>query len=437
MYGEKELADEALRRVLGSLYPNGDHLLSSFLYGEPGAPHWQRRLGAEVFAQQDRYIDALLFIRKRGAPFLRDIAVGELRGMVTHFVTEHYAWITGGHVFLHPGVSLAQQMPTQGWEALSSAWLRSQLFKPVNEVTLYPLTIVRVADCFQSSHFALCTAGDLPASLDVFGVRPPSLLPAQLPPFDGTRAQSMPVSDWLCVSAPVPLIARKRVRAILGALALAVIRRERYLQTGRDVQAGYCAISREKFTYGDDVQPVTPRMPSNINITKADHAWLDGLVALFDSSGLHEKSQLRALEYFYRAWFDDPRERFPTLCMALDSLVVTQHEFTKAAVRFVRSTVDEPLDENRLRLLLRLRGAVVHGAAPDVYESEHYDAYYATYGEDPICDLELVVARCLRRSIFGDRFTVQPDPHAAIVKKQQELGRLPRVLRGKSILGDD
>jgi hypothetical protein len=123
--------------------------------------------------------------------------------------------------------------------------------------------------------------------------------------------------------------------------------------------------------------------------------------------------------------------------MELDSLVVTQHEITKAAVLFVSKTLDEPLDENRLRLLLRLRGAVVHGAAPDVYESEHYDAYYATYGEDPICDLELVVARCLRRSIFGDRFTVQPDPHAAIVKKQQELGRLPRVLRGKSILGDD
>lgn len=247
----------------------------------------------------------------------------------------------------------------------------------------------------------------------------------------------MPVSDWLCVSAPDPLIARKRVRVILGALALAVIRRERYLQTGRIVQAGYCTISQEKFTYGAGGQPATPSMPSDINIVKADHTWLDDLVALLGSSDLHEKSQLRALEYFYRAWFDDPRERFPTLCMALDSLVATQHDFTRATVRYVRSTVDEPIDEERLRLLMRLRGAVVHGAAPDVYESEHYDAYYATYGENPICDLELVVARCLRRGIFGDRFTVQPDPHAAIVKQQQELGRLPRVLRGKSILEDD
>lgn len=435
--GERELADEALRRVLGSLYPNGDQLLSSFLYGEPGSPHWQRRLGAEIFVQQDRYIDALLFIRKHGAPFLRDIAVGELWGMVTGFVTEHYAWITGGQVFLDPGVSLGQHMPMQGWAALSSAWLRSRLFKPANELTLYPLTIVRVAGCFKSSQFALCAAGDLPAALDVFGVRPLSLLPAQFPPFDGTGSHCIPVSDWLCVSAADPLIARKRVRAILGALALAVIRRERYLQTGRIIQAGSCTISEDKFTYGSGGQPVTPRMPSNITITNADHAWLDCLVALLDSTGLREKSQLRALEYFYRAWFDDPRERFPTLCMALDSLVATQHDFTKAAVRFVRSTVDEPIDEDRLRLLLRLRGAVVHGAAPDVYESEHYDAYYATYGENPICDLELVVARCLRRGIFADRFTVQPDPHAAIVKQQQELGRLPRVLRGKSILEDD
>lgn len=437
MHGGKELAEEALRRVLGSLYPNGDQRLSSFLYGEPGAPHWQRRLGAEIFVQQGRYIEALLFIRKHGAPFLRDIAVGELWGMVTSFVTEHYAWITGGYPFLRLGVSLAQQVPTERWEALSSALLHSQLFRPANEVTLYPLTIVRVAHCFQSPHFALCTAGDLAASLDVLGVRPPSLLSAQFPPFDETSARPMPVSDWLSVSAPVPLIARKRARAILGALALAVIRRERYLQTGRFVQAGYCTVSQETFTYGDGGRPVTPRMPSNINITEADHAWLDRLVTLLDSSGLHEKSQLRALEYFYRAWFDDPRERFPTLCMALDSLVATQHDFTRATVRFVQSTVDEPIDEARLRLLMRLRGAVVHGAAPDVYESEHYDAYYANYGESPISDLELVVARCLRRNIFGDRFAVQPDPHAAIVKQQQELGRLPRVLRGNSILEDD
>ena len=86
---------------------------------------------------------------------------------------------------------------------------------------------------------------------------------------------------------------------------------------------------------------------------------------------------------------------------------------------------------------MKLRGAVVHGAAPDVYESEYYDAYYAAYGEDPICDLELVVARCLRLNIFGDKFFVHPDPHAAIVKQQQELGRLPRNLRGKTIIDDD
>lgn len=356
MHGEKELADVALRRILESLYPAGDQLLSSFMYGEPGAPHWQRRFGAEIFVRQDRYIDALVFIRKHGAPFLRDVAIGTVWGMVTNFVTEHYAWIAGGRLFLQPEASLARQLSQQGWDALSSALLHSQLFKPTSEVTLYPLTIVRVVDSFQSSHFALCTAGDLPASLDVFGIRLPSLLPAQFPPFDDMKAQAAPVSDWLCVGAPIPAVASKRMRAILGALALAVIRRERYLQTGRIIQAGFCMISQEKFTCGFGGQPVTPRMPSSINITKADDAWLSNLVALIDSSGLREKSQLRALEYFYRAWFDDPRERFPTLCMALDSLVATQFDFTKAAVRFVKSTVGESIDEGRLRLLMKLRG---------------------------------------------------------------------------------
>jgi len=178
-------------------------------------------------------------------------------------------------------------------------------------------------------------------------------------------------------------------------------------------------------------------MPSDIHITRADHPWLQVLNTLFDSPEHSQRNRVRALEYFHRAWFDDPRERFPTMCMALDSLIAAKTRHTDAAVKFIRDTVTQPIDEDRLRLLLKLRGAVVHGAAPDVYESEHYEMYYSRYGEDPISDLDLVVAACLRQSVFGGQLQPHPDPHADLVRQRQALGSLPRDMRGRSIIVDD
>lgn len=363
--------------------------------------------------------------------------MGSLWSMITEFVTEHYAYISEGRLVLSPGVPLAQQISPQGLATLSNALLHSALFNPSNEVTLYPLVPVRVKDRFQSRHFALTGSDGLAASLEGFGIYPSSLMPAQFPPVDGWQGQPKPTSSWLCVSAPDPLVAGKLACAVLGALALAPIRRERYLETGRSVHGGHCTISAKRISCSPSTKPMTPRMASDITLTQADHSWLDILSTLFDSAELAQKSRVRALEYFYRAWFDDPRERFPTLCMALDSLVAAQHHHTRAAVDFVKLTINEPINQDRLRLLMKLRGAVVHGAAPDVYESEFYEAYYSAYGEDPICDLELVVARCLRQDIFEGKLTAHPDPHAELVQQQQNLGRLPRDMRGRLIIADD
>jgi len=433
----EQLSMDALRRILGSLYPDGDQLLSSFLYGVPGAPLWQRRFGADIFVKEHKYIEALLFIRRYGASFLRDISLGSLWSMTTSFVTEHYAYISEGRLALSPGLSLAQQVSPRGLAALSQAMLRSSLFNPSYQVTLYPLVTVRVKDRFQSRHFALTGSDGLSSVLKGFGISQPSLLPAQFPPIEGLAVLPTPTSNWLCIHAPDPLIARKRACAILGALALTAIRRQRYLQTGRSIHGGYCTLSVEAVSCSPGTEPMTPRIFSDIILTQADHLWLEILSTLFDGTEHAQKSRVRSLEYFHRAWFDDARERFPILCMALDSLVAAQHRHTKAAVDFVVSTINEPINRHRLRLLMRLRGAVVHGAAPDVYESEHYEAYYSQYGENPTCDLELVVARCLRQGIFGGALKAHPNPHAEIVEKQKKLGRLPRNTRGRSIIADD
>jgi hypothetical protein len=163
-------------------------------------------------------------------------------------------------------------------------------------------------------------------------------------------------------------------------------------------------------------------MMHDIVLTAADHGWLAILAALFDASDKHSRSQLRALEYFYRAWFLDPRERFPALCMSLDSLVGVSEKHTTAAVKYVKRVADTAINDDRLRLLMRVRGAVIHGAAPDVYDSENYEKYYVDYETDPIRDLELIVAKCLREAIFGAALKYHPDPNADLLASMQASG---------------
>jgi hypothetical protein len=437
MESREQLCKQALIRILDSLYPDGDQQLSSFIVRMPGRPVTDFGLVASIFVRERQYIEALIFLRRNGARHLRDISISSLWSIVTSFVTEHYYYISNGRLMLDSGVSLAQHTTPEGIAALSEALLRSSLFSPINGVTLYPLVTVKVENRFQSRHFAFIESNGLAASLESFGARHSSLIPTQFPPFAHFQHPGEPTGSWLCISSPDSLIARKLACATLGALALTPIRRERYLQTGRLVHGGYCTVANGAASYTAGTAPMTPRISSDIILTQADHAWLEILSTLFDREEHAQRSHVRALEYFHRAWFDESRERFSTLCMALDSLVGAQTGHTKAAVGFVVSTLGEPVDQDRLRMLLKLRGAVVHGAAPDVYESQFYDAYYAQYLEDPICDLELVVARCLRQEIFQGKLQTHPDPHAEIIKRAQESGRLPRNMRGRSIIADE
>lgn len=77
----------------------------------------------------------------------------------------------------------------------------------------------------------------------------------------------------------------------------------------------------------------------------------------------------------------------------------------------------EAYDYGRLKLLLGLRASVIHGGAPNVYESRNYHLYYERYEEGAIRDLELIVARCLQAVVFGSTMTERPHTYAALIKE--------------------
>lgn len=432
----EEVHFEAIERVLATLFQKGDALLSSFTFGKPGAPIWDRRMGTEVFVDRKAYTQALLFIRQNGAPYLRSISISDLWSLVTNFVTDNF-WYIGRSAHL----SITDQpysacVTLEDKQALADALASSAMFSPKTELTLYPLIPIRVAETFQSERFFLIAAERLDQSLLPASMLHSRLEPCSFPPFSEWGGIKHRTTAWLGVRSPLPLISDKLAAAILGAAALTPLPRNRYMFSGRKVFGGRCTI-RNGFTVSPREDAHTPPIMHDIVITARDHKWLEILLALLDAQDKLSRSKVRALEYFYRAWFLDPRERFPSLCMSLDSLVGASHGHTAAAVKFVQEVINSSVDERRLRLLMRIRGAVIHGAAPDVYDSENYAQYYVDYGADPIRDLELVVAKCLREAVFEGELGYHPSPNADIVTEMQAKGKLPKQLAPAAIIVAD
>lgn len=427
---------EAVERVLATLSQKGDTRLSSFMFGKPGAPVWDRPMGTEIFVDRKAYTQALLFIRQNGAPYLRAISISDLWSMVTRFVTENF-WYIGRTTFL----TIAEEpysvrVAREDKLALAEALACSAMFHPKTELTLYPLVPIRVVDDYESDRFFLIAADRLSHAHLPESAAAARLEASSFPPFaewDGPRQRP---AAWLGVRSPLPQVSDKLVAAILGAVALTPIPRYRYMFSGRQVFGGKCTVSGS-FTVGGRQDVHTPPMMEDIVIGRRDHEWLESLSLLLEVEDKSSRSKVRALEYFYRAWFLDPRERFPALCMSLDSLVSVSHGHTAAAVKFVRAVISSSIDEQRLRLLMRVRGAVIHGAAPDVYDSENYAQYYVDYGVDPIRDLELVVAKCLREVIFAGKLAYHPDPHADLLANMQAKGRLPKELAPAAIISEE
>ena len=88
----EDISQHAIELLLASMSKQmgDDGLTSSFMFGQPGAPIWERRLGIEIFFSRKKLLEAVLFIRKNGPDHLRHMAVDDIQSLLTQFVIENY-----------------------------------------------------------------------------------------------------------------------------------------------------------------------------------------------------------------------------------------------------------------------------------------------------------------------------------------------------------
>lgn len=409
-----------------------DGTMHSFLFStEPGAPHWKKRFANTIFFSQKYIVEAALFVREHGPPYLQAMSIEDICKMLEDFLKDNFHDVGRETFFQDFTESYAKRVSESTKVALTQSLSTSQIYSPIDKLSLFPLVPVTVKENFTSGPFFLRTLESLYDEFDQDFHR--HLDPRIFPPLKDRRYKPKLPNAWLGIRSPIIQASNKMKAVILGGLALTLPRRYRHTFSGREMFGGICTINNgTNISFGD--VPHTPPLMHNLIIRPIDHSWLNILATKITSAEKEERRHLRALEYFYRAWPLGLPERFPVLCMTLDAIYGEASGMTKAIIAGVHSTLGTYIDERRLRLLLDIRASVIHGGAPDVYDSSKYRKYYQKYSAGPINDMDELVAESLRRRIFGTTINLQDDPNAEIISKMKADGKLPSSSDSRSIL---
>ena len=392
----------------------GKGLPHGFMFERSGSPFRGHGGGTQVYYEPELLIDAALHVRRHGSPHVRRVALEATSGLLKKFFADHFGLISDevwGRGLKGP---LAEHVSPGAKEAFAVALAASELFVEPRLTTLFPLCVVRVSSPFMAPPFFFAAPGDLPEQLNLDTSNGGFLMPESFPPYRDWSGRREAPASWLGVRAPTVEVARQMRAAILGAVALLPHRYERYLFTGRHLFGGYCTPEAGwTISFGD---PHTPALGEDVVLGAVDRPWLDVLASKLNSPDDAHRRQMRSLEYFYRAWVPDAVRRFAPLCGALDALFGDAGRATASVAEAVGPTVGTAYNEARLRKLLGLRASVIHGGAPNVYESSKYGEYYERYREDAMRDLELIVGRCLQAIIFESAMAERPHTYADFIK---------------------
>ena len=411
------LTDTAIRLVAASIYHQRDAGRSShsFIIQQPGQFFSVSGLGIEINYEESTFIEAVLFVRRHGAPYLASLSFSDVRSLITSFISDTF-FLISSEVWgsQHTG-SFRDALSDTAIESWGAALKQSFLFVEPRELTLFPLSVVECGREFVFKNFFLVPPDGLTPEVLCSTAKLDELAQNSFPPFARSEIPAKPVTSWLGVWAPNVETATRLRATILGAIALLPHSMERYSFSHRTLVAGRCTLigSRYSVSIGD---PHTPALAENVILGEGDEAWLRALSEMLTNPAKEHRRKMRALEYQYRAWTPGPARRFPSLIGAIDAVFGDGGKATQAVVNAVRPIMGEAYDATRVRVLLSLRASVIHGGAPNVYESTSYRRYYENYHEDAVRDLEVIVARCLQSEVFNGAAQERPHTYADLIE---------------------
>lgn len=427
---------EIVEKTLNSVYDSvgDDGMMNSFIIQKPGSQFSFSGISVEIFFRRALLIDAAVHLRRNGPAFFRYLSLNSAMTDLRTFVVDNFWTLRSLVTFSKAETSYLARASKEQVDLLAEKLAQSPLFAPEPFPTIYPLVPITTDVSFHGENFSIVDAATLGKDAFLSKILGANFLPEQFPPFKDWKGVKENPSSWLLIKVPHKNIGRKFCAAVLGGAALTLTGPRRYQFSGRHMFGGRCSFPKSVYSINFQ-NPLTPALMENITLNADDHGWLQKLDRKLSANSDADIKDINALQYFYRAWFLDDAERFPISCMALDSVLSDSTSATESVITGIRNLLGDQVEWDRLSLLMNLRASVIHGGAPDVYESQKYLKYYAKYGDDPISDMDVILSECLRRKLFGASFKAQSDPYEDIMVKARQMGRIPQSTSGPSILG--
>lgn len=416
-----KLHQKTVELLLSSMFQGrSDRFSNQFFFGKPGAADWDKRLGATLYLDRMKLSLAALHVRQNGPHYLKSLPLSDVISKLSKFMVDNYYTISHGNCFSSFTESYNERVIGNDRHLFTVALEQSHIFKPQLYWSVFPLLAIRVGADYLGENFCIVRPISLQGEMFFTPLEERHIEPEQFPPIKNFKGRKQNPSAWICIKSPDVKSSKKMARAVLGGLSLSIMHGYKYMFSGRTMFGGEC-IFNEGATYSFSDQNLMPPLMHDYKLTSED-TWISYIDEKISSTSKVDQRHLKALEYYYRAWSLEPSERFPVLCMTLDAVFGDANQATQAVIDAVRSTLGAHIEQERIRLLLKLRASVIHGGAPDVYDSSKYIKYIRDYHADPIIDLELLTEKCLRKVIFEDKLREQENPNARIIANQKAQG---------------
>jgi len=419
----KKVAEFVVTHLLDSMFnAEGRGKTFSFMFGIDNNPWSDKRFSTELYFDESLLLDTILYLRANGPFYLRQIPPDEIRSLLFNFVSNNFIVMFDEVYFKFFEHSYGDQVSSATKEKLALTLLSSDILSPNNYLTIFPLKRVKVDKSFISSLFFIVDNDGLAnvlldESVEEYDIH------RFFPQIDAAERSSRCFQSWLGVRAPSFQSADSIKRSVLGAASLTMNYNDRYMISMIDDEGGYCTITDNAISY-QHKSLSTPSLMSPLIITEADFKWLRTLATLLQDNSKKAVCQSRALDYFYSSWHRNESERFPILYMSVESIFGDPGRATVAFVDAVRDVVNPNIPESRIKALSDLRAAVIHGGAAQVYDSSKYAKYYRKYKQDPVKDMALITAACLRLDVFGESLKEKEYSAAKYIQEAIKAGNM-------------
>jgi len=161
----KPIHDETIELLLASIYQkSGEGLQSSFFYGKPGARHYEKNFGTEIYYKENKLTRTAIHVRQHGPSYLKYLAISDIWSLLQKFVVENYWYLANGAFLRQFDGSYADNTSADAKQKFSEALAISDIFQPQNKLTIFPLVPIQVLADFDSEVFFLIKSSSLDAT---------------------------------------------------------------------------------------------------------------------------------------------------------------------------------------------------------------------------------------------------------------------------------